>query len=170
GVSKATAHSALLFTVGCHVQDTNSAAGQYLDASAYDGASASLVDSVPLAGWSNPAVVDGVNVFVGASTGSAGGEIDTWSLSDAGKLTQLGSIALDGAPYDLRAFGNLLAAQLGQKIELFDKSNPASLQNIGASDPSTGLHLSLGHADGDVTRGLWPPLGDYGGEVVGVSP
>jgi hypothetical protein len=169
GVSNATAQSALLFSVGFHVQDTN-AAGQYLDASAYDGASASLVDSVPLAGWSNPAVVDGGNVLVGASTVSTGGEIDTWSLSDAGKLTQLGSIALDGAPYDLRAFGNLLAAQLGQKIELFDKTNPASLQQIGGSDPSFGLYLILDHADGDVTRGLWAPLGDYGVEVVGVNP
>lgn len=167
GIANATAQSATLFTLGWHaVADTN---GQSLDASAYDGAVVTLLDTVALSGWSNPAVVDGAQIFVGKSDSDTGG-IDAWALSGDGKLALLGTVALDSVPWNLNIVGGVLAAQVSGKVVLFDKSDPAALKQIGASDPNSSFFgMNLGGADGDVTRGLWVPLGEYGVQAIGVK-
>jgi len=169
GISNATTLSATLFTVGWHVQDQSSSS-QFLDASAYDGALATLLDSVALNSWSAPAVVDGGNVFVGRTSDNSGGAIDRWTLASNNKLTLLASVALPSGPWSVHAFGDLLATQVDSRIVLFDKSGPTSLQQIGASDSGSCFYVpNLGGADGDVTRGLWVPLGDYGVQPLGVN-
>ena len=167
GIANATAQSATLFTLGWHaVADTS---GQSLDASAYDGVVVTLLDTVALSGWSNPAAVDGVQIFVGKSDNDAGG-IDTWTLSGDGKLALLGTVALDSVPWNLNIVGGVLAAQVSGKVVLFDKSDAAALKQIGASDPNSSFFgMNLGGADGDVTRGLWVPLGEYGVQAIGVK-
>jgi hypothetical protein len=169
GVSNATTSSATLFTVGWHVQD-QSTSSQFLDASLYDGALATLLDSVALTGWSAPAVVDGGNVFVGRSTDNSGGSIDRWTLAGNNKLTLLASVPLGSGPWSLRAFGNLLATQVDGQVMLFDKSGATSLQQIGLSDSGSCFYgLNLDGADGDLTRGLWVPRGETGVLPVGVN-
>ena len=109
-MNDATRQSAKLFTLGWHVWDeTNSE--QSLDASTYNGVSVALLDTVPLAGSSNPAVADGGTIFIGKATDDSRGAIETWTLSGDGWLTFLGSTAFASAPWNLRAFGDLLAAQ-----------------------------------------------------------
>jgi hypothetical protein len=169
GVGNATTSSATLLTVGWHIQDQSNG-GQFLDACAYDGALATLLDSVALAGWSAPAVFDGGNVFVGQSSDNSGGSITRWVLSGDNKFTLLASVALGSGPWSVRAFGDLLATQVDGGVVLFDKSNSTSLQQVGASDSAScfyGLHLD--GADGDLTRGLWVPRGDTGVQPVGVN-
>jgi hypothetical protein len=169
GVSNATTSSATLFTVGWHVQD-QSTSSQFLDASRYDGALATLLDSVALTGWSVPAVADGGNVFVGRSTDNSGGAIDRWTLAGNNKLTLLASAPLGGGPWSLRALGDLLATQVDGQVVLFDKSGPTSLQQIGASDNGSCFYsLNLDGADGDVTRGLWVPRGETGVQPIGLN-
>jgi hypothetical protein len=169
GISNATTLNATLFTIGWHVQN-QSTSSQFLDASAYDGAAATLIDSVTLTGWSNSAIVDGSNVFIGKSTDNSGGAIDTWMLSSNNKLALLGSVTLDNAPWSLRALGDLLATQIGGQVVLFDKSDTTSLQQIGVSDGDSCFYgLNLDGADGDMVRGLWVPLGDYGVQPIDVN-
>ena len=169
GISSATTLSATLFTVGWHIQDQTTSS-QFLDASVYDGTLATLLDSVALTGWSAPAVVDGGDVFVGQSSGNSGGAIGRWTLAGNNKLTLLASVALDGGPWSVRAFGDLLAAQVDSQVVLFNKTNPASLQQIGASDSGSCFYgPNLDGADGDVTRGLWVPRGETGVMPVGVN-
>src|SRR5207244_1502850 len=131
-------------TLGSHVQDENNS-GEFLDASAYDGFSVTLVDTVSLTGWSNPAVVDGGTIFIGRSTDDSGGAIDTWTLSGENRLALLGSTSITSAPWNLRAFGTLLAAQTDGQVLLFDKSDAISLRQIGASESDSyffGLTLN----------------------------
>jgi len=169
GVSNGTTLSATLFTVGWHVQD-QSASSQFLDASRYDGALATLLDSVALTGWSAPAVVDGGNVFVGQSGDNSGGSINRWALAGNDKFTLLASVALGNGPWSLRAFGNLLATQVDGQVVLFDKSGAMSLQQIGVSDSDSCFYgLNLYGADGDLTRGLWVPRGETGVLPVGAN-
>ena len=169
GVSNATTLSATLFTVGWHIQDQSNS-GQFLDACAYDGALATLLDSVALAGWSTPAVVDSGNVFVGQSSDNSGGSITRWTLAGDNKLTLLASIALSSGAWSLRTIGDLLATQVDGQVVLFDKSNSTSLQQIGASDSGSCFYgLNLDGADGDLTRGLRVPRGETGVQPVGVN-
>ena len=136
----------------------------------YDGALATLLYSVALTGWSAPAVVDRGDIFVGRSTDNSGGAIDRWMLAGNNKLTLLASGALGGGPWSLRALGDLLAAQVDGQVVLFDKSGPTSLQQIGASDNGSYFYsLNLDGADGDVTSGLWVPLGETGVQPIGAN-
>jgi hypothetical protein len=162
GVNNATRQSATLFTLGWHVWDeTNSE--QSLDASTYNGVSVALLDTVPLAGWSNPAVADGGMIFIGKATDYSRGAIETWRLSGDGRLTFLGSTAFASAPWNLRAFGDLLAAQTDGQVLLFDKSDSVSLRQIGLSESNSAFFgFNLNTAAAEVTRGLWIPLGEYG--------
>ena len=136
----------------------------------YDGALATLLYSVALTGWSAPAVVDGVNVFVGQSTDNSGGTINSWTLANNNKLTLLASIALPSGPWSLRVLGDLLAAQVDSQVVLFDKADPASLKQIGASDSGSCFYGgNLDGADGDVTHGLWLPRAEVGVQPIGVN-
>lgn len=169
GVNNATTQNATLFTLGSHVQDENNST-QSLDASAYDGVSVTLLDTVELTGWSNPAVVDNAAIFIGKSTDDSLGAIDTWALSGDNHLALLGSTPVNGTPWNLRAFGALLALQIDGQVLLFDKSDPVSLRQIGASEgDSCFFGLNLDSAAGELMRGLWVPLGDYGVLPIGVS-
>jgi hypothetical protein len=162
GVNNATRQSATLFTLGWHVWDEKNS-GQSLDASAYNGVSVALLDTVPLVAWSSPAVADGATIFIGKATGDSRGAIETWMLSGDSRLTFLGSTAVASAPWNLRAFGALLAAQTDGQVLLFDKSDSVSLRQIGSSESDWAFFgLNLNTAAGEVTRGLWIPLGEYG--------
>jgi hypothetical protein len=169
GVNNATRQSATLFTLGGHVWDETNP-GESLDASTYDGVSVTLLDTVSLADWSNPAVSDGATIFIGKATDDSRGAIETWTLSGDNRLTLLGSVAVASPPWNVRAFGDLLAAQTDGQILLFDKSDSLSLRQIGSSESNWAFFgLNLNTAAGEMTRGLWVPLGDYGVLLIAVD-
>jgi hypothetical protein len=69
GLSK---NGELLYTVGAHWDDKTFTTdwSEWLDASAYDGVSASLVDSLSLSqSWPHPVLVDGNAIFIGGLQG-----------------------------------------------------------------------------------------------------
>lgn len=171
-------HGELLYTVGFHRASTNWNDGmEALDASAYDGVAAYLVDSLSLSNVSpHPILVSGTNIFLGraqafSTTNLVSPTFETWTLSSGGDFTKLGSVTLAGAASDLVSFPGLLAAQLhGNRMVVFDDANPAALRLVGEG-PATGcLPFDLRHADAASDRKLWLPLNDYGVTVIKLLP
>ena len=172
----------LLYTVGTHwSSNTANAWVEYLDASAYDGVSAHLVDSLALSGyWPRALLVSGTNVFIGWPSDAAGSglagvtnapTLQTYYLSDAGKLTRSGLVVLKTPITALAAFGDLLAGQQSDNsVRLFDASAGGAPRTVGEGRPAGCQWFDLGHADGALGRGLWLPLGAYGVSKVAAEP
>lgn len=169
----------LLYTVGTH-WTTNQALfwTQWLDASAYDGVAAHLVDSLPLPDyWLHPVLVADTNLFLGRSSYSSyptnviAPTLETWSLSDAGKFTLKGSVSLAQPVSNLLAPPGLLVVQENDNsLDLFDDSTPAALSLLRHDQPAGCLWYDLNHAEGDRQLGLWVPLGVYGVREVSIPP
>jgi len=171
----------ILYTVGQHATTNTSWTWQeFLDASAYDGVSAHLIDSLDLGqNWPHPVLVAGTDVFVGRPGEPwVGGRpsnlpslLETWHLSDAGRWTRSGSVRLTTPVQSLANFNSLLAAQSWDNVlTLFDATNGATLRKVGEGRPAGCLWFDLTHADGELGRGLWVPLGAYGVATVPASP
>jgi hypothetical protein len=146
--------------------------------------------------WPRPVLVSGTNVFLGranqrspywgigpvmplggvAGDGSGAGDdsasaLETWFLSNAGKFTQSGRVAVTAPVSALAAFGPLLAAQqTDNAVVLFDATDGAALRQTGRSQPTGCLWFDLNHADGALGRGLWLPLGVFGVGRVAAAP
>src|SRR5262249_19673200 len=127
---------ALLFSVGSHWNTDPSAPWRdYLDASAYDGVSAHLIDSLPLSSfWPHPVLALGTNVLVGdpgdASTSNAApATLATWTVSNSGKFVRLGSVSLASPAADLVSFPSLVAVPAwDSSVNLFDPTDIANLR------------------------------------------
>jgi hypothetical protein len=164
----------LLYTVGSHwdARTFTTDWTEWLDASAYDGVSASLVDSLSLSqSWPHPVLVGGNTIYIGRPLESdqSKGLLGVWTLADSGKFVSLAPpLALSSPAQNFASFGDLLAAQLNEGLELFDKSRPSPLLSLGQDAPQGCFGYTLDNADGSVDRGLWLPLGDYG--VVKINP
>ncbi len=164
----------LLYTVGSHPSNPTNwwyDGTEYLDASAYDGVEAHLIDSLKLSSyWPHPVLVKGKTVFLGhpSETNTVKNLLEAWTLSSAGKFTQLSATGLSGAAQYLAGFGDLLAAQIGNQISLFDVADPAAPAFLVTGGPPGCLWFDLSKADGALDRGLWLPLGVYGVSVIAI--
>ena len=177
---------ALLYATSSHwLSSTNGTNGyvwwnwtQQLDALAYDGVSAHLVDSLALpTTWPKPLRVVGNNVFLGrsgydySSTNRYPHYLETWTVRDTGKFAQLGRVNLDQPASTLQDFPGMLAAQQNNNtIVLLDLADPANLTIIGQNSPAGCFWFNLKNADGNASEGLWLPLGGFGVGHVGVAP
>jgi hypothetical protein len=131
-----------------------------------------LITSLPLPKtWPHPSLIGGAYVFLARpdSTGSTS-QLETWTLSNSGLFTQIGTLALGSVASSIGAFGNLLGLQLNSSALLLDASNPAALTPIGKGQPQGCIGYDLSTADASQKAGLWIPLGDYGVSRVSVSP
>ena len=163
GVSLASTQGAVLYGVGGHLDSKVNT--EYLDASAYDGVTASLIGSVSMGGWTSAALVDAGAVLIARNSGTTG-EIATFTLSNTAVLAKVGAVSLGEAPSVLHAAGNLLAARISDGVHLFDKTNPTTLLSIGTDAGNEPVWGDISYSDGDPDRGLWIPLGDYGVEFI----
>ena len=77
---------------------------------------------------------------------------------------------MNGAAQYLAGFGNLLAAQVGNQVSLFNVTNPAAPALLVTGGPTGCLWFDLGKADGALERGLWLPLGAYGVAMIATGP
>jgi hypothetical protein len=141
---------------------------QKLDALAYDGVSAHLVDSLPLPnGWAVPVRVVRNDIFLGRSgydyttTNRFPHYLETWTVPDTGKFTRLGRLELASPAQTLQEFPGMLVAQTSEVL-LLDLADPANLKIIGRGRPSGCMWFDLMHADGNSLQGLWLPLGGFG--------
>ena len=173
GSLKGVAHAGeLLYTVGQHWTNPTNwwwDGTEYLDASAYDGVEAHLIDSLKLpSNWPHPVLVKDDTVCLGhpAESTSAKNLLEAWTLSSAGKFTQLSKTALSGAAQNLANFGNLLAAQIGNQVSLFDVTDPTAPAFLVTGGPPGCVWFDLSKADGALDRGLRLPLGVYGVSVI----
>lgn len=159
---------ALLYTVGAHWSaDGSTDWAEWLDASAYDGVSASLVDSLALPkDWPHPVLVVGSSIYIGRpsiSSTSRLGSLETWILSSAGRFEKKGAKSQASPVNNLKSYGTLLATQHEDgSYELLNATNPADLKTIGMERPDGSIWPDLNRADGSLTEGLWFPLDDYG--------
>lgn len=182
----------LLYTQGYRYTDVEkwSEMREWLDAVAYDGVEAHGVDSLALPQtWPHPVLAADANVFLGrvpdvraasTQTGDAKvvdpttpaattGTLEVWTVVDTGKFVRLSSTALNSPANDLKGFGNLLAAQVNSKVQLYDATNPADLKLRSSGAPIGCIGYNLEFAVGAVDRGLWIPLGQYGVTRIPIS-
>jgi len=170
---------ALLFSLGTH-PSTDPAIGwrDYLDASAYDGVSAHLVDSLALpALWPHPALVQDSKVLIAnpgdnTITNSIPATLETWALSNAGKFVRLASLPVGTPISELGFFRGLLGgATYDSTVYLFNGSDPVNLQFLGSGRPPLCWWWpNLDHADGSLSAGLWLPLSAYGLSHIPIAP
>jgi hypothetical protein len=143
---------------------------EYLDVSAYLGSEVRLVDSLRLAAqWPHPVLVVGPNVLVGRPAETVSGTaadahwLENWTLSPAGRFELLQRARLNAPASALAGYGALLAVQeTDNSVDLFAVGDAAGLHLLGRGQPAGCWWFDLDLGDGDVTRGLWLPLGAYG--------
>jgi alpha-tubulin suppressor-like RCC1 family protein len=159
-------HGALLYTLARRsATQTRNAWEQWLEAVAYDGVEAHLVDSLALTDRSPvPVLVRDATVFLGqpARDTNSTPQLETWTLANSGKFVQLCGLTLGAPAQNLAVFGDLLVTQNAQDLQLFSAGDAARLALIGAGGPAGCVGYNLENADGDAARGLWLPLGIYG--------
>ncbi|MDX1951685.1 MAG: beta-propeller domain-containing protein [Verrucomicrobiota bacterium] len=151
----------VLYTQGLRKDSEGDSKAFYLDALAYDGVEAHLIDSVRSTNeWIRSGLVhkDQLILATSVSTNSA---LETWTLSTEGKLAQLASLTLSSPLSEMLVFGELLVTR-SSRIHLYDASNPLSIKLLKQDELGSCLSFTLKDADGDLDRGLWVPLGWYG--------
>lgn len=158
---------AMLYTQGYRYGDVTKWTdwAEWLDASAYDGVQAHLVDSLALTTtYPRPILVFGKSIFLGRASDQkdAPANIETWTVSDAGKFARTGLTTLSEPANGFKSFGDLLTVQFNNRLALYNAANPDALQLRGGGDNPGCFGFNLDSADGTVDRGLWIPLGAYG--------
>ncbi len=161
---------ALLYTLAPHWDpDTGETDwAPWLDASAYDGVSAHLVDSLKLANQWRPAVHARDDlVYVGQAagrdgTGSSTDALSLYRITDQAVWQRLDSFPLPSAPASLAVRDSLLVAVSSNEYWFFDRSSMDSLSFLGVAEPLVCYGARLEFADGSARTGLWLPIGDYG--------
>jgi hypothetical protein len=169
GTLKGVSHDGeLLYTLGSHWKsDTNwwHDGSEFVDASAYDGVSVHLVDSLSLSNtWPHPVLVKDDDVFVGHPAENVGvtNSVDVWKLNSAGRFTSIARIDLASPAQALAAFGDLLAVQSYDQTRLFDVTDPAEPEFLVGQGIGSCFWYDLGNADGNLDQGLRIPLGLFG--------
>jgi hypothetical protein len=164
---------ALLYTTADRQEADDQPQKSWLEASAYDGVAAFRVDSLAVAdsaaseGYA--VTTRGADIFVarGGWDAKAVQRLETWRLSAAGRWEKTSTTPLSVAPGELAVFGDLLLARNGGTHELFSIDPPTAPAPLTVVAPPGCYGGDLGHADGDRSRGLWLPLGDYGAVRIG---
>jgi hypothetical protein len=179
----------LLYTQGYRYTDVKKWTDmrEYLDAVAYDGVETHGVDLIQLPQtWPRAVLANDAHLFISRTpearaasvpgtetkvvdataptpaSGATTGTLEVWTVADNAKFVRLSSTALSTAATDLEKFGNLLATQVNNKIQVYDATNPSDLKLRATGAPLGCIGGSLEYATGSLDRGLWIPLGPYG--------
>ena len=147
----------VIYTLGMHFNAEGSTdGGEWLDASAYDGVAAYLVDSLSLTNWPRPITINGADIFVGRSS-----SLERWQLSAEGMLERLSTTDTKGPVYETKFFGDLAAVTSNSKILLYDATDRGAFRPVG--EAMINCHgADLQNADGALGRGVWIPQNEYG--------
>jgi hypothetical protein len=156
----------VIYTTGPHFDAEGRDQGsEFLDASAYDGVAAFLIDSLSLTNWPHPVVVNSPDIFIGRESA-----LERWQLTDEGLLAKLSATDTKEPVYNLRFFGDLAALTTNNRILLYDASNRASFKLAGEAPVSCTYGADLQNADGSLQRGVYIPQSDYGVHFVPITP
>jgi hypothetical protein len=134
-----------------------------ISALSYDGVAAHLVASLKLdSRWPKPAVSDDGFVYVGSpATDDSGGALEVWTISAERKFERVETVELTSAAQQLKRIEDLLVVQSGT-IDLYDAADPTDLSLVGSAPNDVCYGLLLDGSDGEVSKGLWLPVGWYG--------
>ncbi|HEV8541695.1 MAG TPA: beta-propeller domain-containing protein [Verrucomicrobiae bacterium] len=129
----------------------------------YDGVEAHFVSTLPITNnWPRPTIVNNGYVYFGNSgPNGTNGTLEVWGLDERGQFQLRDSVGLDSPAQQLEEIGNLLAIQ-GNQISIFDATDAGAPKPIGGGTANTCYGVLLDGADGDISRGLWVPIGWYG--------
>jgi hypothetical protein len=167
----------IVYTEGPHLNALNyfDWSQSYLDASAYDGVSAHLIDSIPFSpNWPDAWLVSGTNVLISrsgysyTSTNVTPNAIELWNLSPAGKFVLQSSLQPDQPIYGLLGLDSGLVVGQGNYSSLFvfDLSKAPALNLLLETKLDSCLWFNLSGTAGSRSGGLWVPFGYYGVEQV----
>ncbi|MBM3822787.1 MAG: hypothetical protein FJ404_07880 [Verrucomicrobia bacterium] len=146
---------------------------EYIQASAYDGVSARLIDAVPLPeSWPRESRVQEGRVLIskpGDKASSA--KIEVWKLGGAGKF-ELRSVANLSGNADGLALGSdwIGVLQGGGKLEFFRWQPADALVKVGTGIFSSCTWLDMTKLAGSPEEGFWVPNGAYGIGTIAVKP
>ncbi len=146
---------------------------EWLDASAYDGVSASLVDSIPLSSrWPHPVAVDKDVVYIGIPAtngrlreGEERREVSTLAahrVADTGDFELISEVLLPFPVRELQVKRGLLSGQMNQELWFYNLEPPGELAAVGVGTQSNCFGFHFADADGSAESGFWVPAGDYG--------
>jgi len=158
----------LLYTLGTRWRSNTNwwyDGSEFLEASAFDGVQAHLVDSLELSTvWPRPALVRNDSIFLGRAlgTGDSTNRLETWELNAAGQFARIGQMELPSPAHALAAFDDLLAVQSYDQVRLFNVENPREPDFLAGGGEGGCFWFNLDNADGAVDRGLYLPLGLFG--------
>ncbi len=173
GALKGLSHQgSILYTVGYHYDELGrSDWSEWLDALAYDGVEAALIDSKALPTlWPHPVYIDTTGLVAIGSPGQNGSphSLVTMKMDAQGVWKKLDQLTFDQPISQLRGYeGSLLIGQIQNSLVLIDTMDPSDLKQdeIVQNEGCIWFDLSLGV--GSREAGVWIPLSDYG--VFGVQ-
>jgi hypothetical protein len=169
----------VLITQGVHYDSETLATDhrEWLDALAYDGVGAHLVDSIPFSDqWPHIATVtrDGLviagQVRLDESTSQANPipelyTISNWMVNQSGKFEQVGDVwSLPFAAYEFHLTGDSLLLRQGQDVWKFDLSSDGSMALTSLYQPFGCYGFNLPGTLIDDENHLWIPAFDYGAD------
>lgn len=160
----ATPDGALLYTTGTHWTTNNlDVWSEWLDASAYDGVAAYLLDSYALpAQWPHPVTFFGTNVIVGLpATTNSPNQLKVLALDVNGKFTSAQTLKLGDAAQQLESAGNFLILQTQSELDLYTGTIDGIVQ-AGAGAGTSCYYYFQPNKAAAAESGIWLPLGDYG--------
>jgi alpha-tubulin suppressor-like RCC1 family protein len=183
---------AVVYTNGRFTVTNSQEQIEWIDACAYDGLSAALVDSLPLPVGDRPHLVkwgaDRLILGLPAPTNAASHALEAWRLSDEGRFARSSRINLPAAPTALGLWPEpdgvgspgtgdasahlplLLAVQSAEDLRLYRLASTEALEWLATGEPDGCLGYNLDAAATWPDRGLWVPLGDYGVWSVLIPP
>jgi hypothetical protein len=163
---------ALLYTTGTHWTTNNPDVWmEWLDASAYDGVAAYLVDSVLLpAQWPHPVVVFGTNVCVGLPAGTnAPNQLQVLNLDSNGKFAVRQTMKLQDPVQQMDIAGRFLLLQTASDLKMYALS-PDGIIPAGEGTEASCYYYFQQNKTAANEAGIWFPMGDYGVLSVNAGP
>jgi len=165
GTLHGVAHGgSLIYTTGQH-WDTNGIANgtNWLDASAYDGVAAYLIDSLALPGWGYTLAVQGETVFLAAGDeGSSAGRIEAWGLSDQRRFELKSRTKVPSLPWRIVPARNWLLEQDTAALRVYDLTHPVSLRLAAEMVPPGCVWYDASRSEVGLDGPVWVPLSAYG--------
>jgi hypothetical protein len=165
----------LLFAQTSRVLDEKTyATTNELTALAYDGISASLVDSTGLSPtWPRPVLVRANGqVLLGRAPATTNDvpTLEAWAITTEGKFAQQATRQVASAVNSLRAYDDVLVADTSGEFLFLAPTPPETLTILGVGTRPCSLGADLGLGDASATAGLWAARGANGLWHVPVQP
>lgn len=166
-VSQADAQGAVLLTQTDLILKKDADAARVIQACAYDGVNAYLLDTyVTATSFQSAAAAEGDCLYLTQDKGKAG-VVAVGYQKEAGRLGQISSWTTNAPPQLLHVTaGHLLASSLGNLEVASIQSDTGKLSAIASYDTPATLQLKVDRSTVTPTLGLWIPAGRYGVEFL----